>query len=86
MAEACGFSQSHFMTFFTASFGTSFLSYQREYRLNVASRLLLSSSGPVLNIAQETGFDNLSYFNRSFKAMFGVTPRQFREGNGSPRP
>ncbi len=86
MAEACGFSQSHFMKFFKASFGTSFISYLREYRLNVASRLLLSSSGPVLNIAQETGFDNLSYFNRSFKAMFGVTPRQFREGNGSPRP
>ncbi len=80
MAETCGFSQSHFMKFFKASFGTSFVSYLKEYRLTKAARLLVSSSGSVLTIAQETGFDNLSYFNRSFKEMYGVTPRQFREG------
>ncbi len=81
MAEACGFSQSHFMKFFKNCFGSSFVSYLREYRLTVAARLLLSSSSPVLTVAQETGFDNLSYFNRSFKAMYGVTPRQYREGD-----
>ncbi|MCI8888612.1 MAG: AraC family transcriptional regulator [Hungatella sp.] len=80
MAEACGFSQSHFMKFFKASFGASFVTYLKEYRLTMAARLLLSSSVPVLAVAQETGFDNLSYFNRSFKAMYGVTPRQFRQG------
>lgn len=80
MAETCGFSQSHFMKFFKASFGTSFVAYLREYRLTKAARLLVSSSSPILTIAQETGFDNLSYFNRSFKAMYGVTPREFRDG------
>ena len=80
MAETCGFSQSHFMKFFKSSFGTSFVSYLKEYRLTKAARLLVSSSGSVLTIAQETGFDNLSYFNRSFKKMYGVTPRQFRDG------
>lgn len=80
MAETCGFSQSHFMKFFKASFGTSFVAYLKEYRLTKAARLLVSSSSPILTIAQETGFDNLSYFNRSFKEMYGVTPRQFREG------
>lgn len=80
MAGVCGFSQSHFMKFFKSAFGTSFVAYLREYRLTMASRLLVSSSSPILTIAQETGFDNLSYFNRSFKAMYGVTPRQFRQG------
>ena len=80
MAEVCGFSQSHFMKFFKTCFGTSFVSYLREYRLTAAARLLLSSSSPVLTVAQETGFDNLSYFNRSFKAMYGTTPRLYREG------
>ena len=68
------------MKFFKSSFGTSFVSYLKEYRLTKAARLLVSSSGSVLTIAQETGFDNLSYFNRSFKKMYGVTPRQFRDG------
>lgn len=80
MAEACGFSQSHFMKFFKSAFGTSFVTYLKEYRLTMAARLLLSSSASVLDIAQETGFDNLSYFNRSFKAMYGTTPRDFRKG------
>lgn len=80
MAESCGFSQSHFMKFFKASFGTSFVAYLKEYRLSKAASLLVSSSSPILTIAQETGFDNLSYFNRSFKSMYGVTPRQFRQG------
>lgn len=80
MAETCGFSQSHFMKFFKASFGTSFVAYLKEYRLSRAARLLVSSCAPILTIAQETGFDNLSYFNRSFKSMYGVTPRQFRQG------
>jgi len=81
LAGACGFSQSHFMKFFKASFGTSFVAYLKEYRLSKAARLLVSSSSPILTIAQETGFDNLSYFNRSFKNMYGVTPRQFRQGS-----
>lgn len=82
MAEACGFSQSHFMKFFKATVGTSFTSYLNDYRLTMASRLLLSSSAPVLDIAADTGFDNLSYFNRMFKQTFGMTPREYRNRQG----
>ena len=78
LAEACGFSQSHFMKFFKSAVGEPFTSYLNSYRLTMASRLLLSSSSSILDIAQETGFDNLSYFNRSFKNAFGMTPREFR--------
>lgn len=80
MAGVCGFSQSHFMKFFKATFHKPFVAYLREYRLTMASRLLLTSNAAILEIAQDTGFENLSYFNRSFKAMFGKTPREFREG------
>lgn len=78
MAETCGFSQSHFMKFFKTTVGIPFTSYLNNYRLTMASRLLLSSSSSILEIAIETGFDNLSYFNRTFKQTFGMTPREFR--------
>lgn len=81
MAHACGFSQSHFMKFFKTTFHKPFIAYLKEYRLTMASRLLLTSGATILEIAQDTGFENLSYFNRSFKAMFGKTPREFRERN-----
>ena len=33
----------------------------------------------VLTIASRCGFENLSYFNRAFKAHFGMTPREYRK-------
>lgn len=78
LASAVGFSQSHFMKFFKKTFGTSFTAYLNEYRLTMASRLLLASEDSILTVAAESGFENLSYFNRRFKERFGMTPGEFR--------
>lgn len=78
LAKAIGFSQSHFMKFFKNTFGTSFTAYLNDYRLTMASRLLLASEDSVLTVAAECGFENLSYFNRRFKERFAMTPSEFR--------
>lgn len=81
LAAAAGFSQSHFMKFFKNTFGTSFTAYLNDYRLTMASRILLASGDSVLSIAAECGFENVSYFNRRFRDKFGMTPREFRKQN-----
>lgn len=78
MAKVLDISQSHFMKYFKNTMGTSFIDYLNEYRLTLASRLLVSSDSSILTIASEVGYDNLSYFNRIFKRRFGMTPREFR--------
>ena len=78
MAELCGYSPSHFMKFFKSNMGTTFTRYLNDYRLTVARRLLDSSSMSILEIAQHSGFDNLSYFNRLFKKKYGAPPSQLR--------
>ncbi|MEY8352428.1 AraC family transcriptional regulator [Lachnospiraceae bacterium 54-53] len=83
-AEVCGMSQSHFMKFFKQTMGTPFTAYLNDYRLTMASRLLLSSEDSILTIAGDTGFNNLSYFNRSFKEKFGTTPGEFRRHTDNP--
>ena len=45
----------------------------------MASRLLISSESSILAIAEEVGYENLSYFNRTFKKRFGMTPRDYRK-------
>ncbi len=77
-ARICGFSESHFMKFFKAHMAVSFTEYLNDYRLTIAARLLLSSSDSIGNIAADTGFDNLSYFNRIFKKKYHCTPTMFR--------
>ena len=76
IANEVGLSQSHFMKYFKNTMGTSFVDYLNEYRLTMASRLLISSDSSILAIASEVGFENLSYFNRIFKKRFG--PREYR--------
>lgn len=78
MANLCGFSQSHFMKFFKKNMEVSFIEYLNNYRLTMASRLLLSSTSSIIAIAMESGFDNLSYFNRMFKKKYEMTPSEYR--------
>lgn len=79
IAKVAEFSESHFMRYFKETMGTSFIDYLKEYRLTMAARLLQSSEDSVLSIATEVGFDNLSYFNRAFKARYHMTPLQYRK-------
>ncbi len=85
IANEVGLSQSHFMKYFKNTMGTSFIDYLNEYRLTMASRLLLSSDSSILAIASEVGYENLSYFNRTFKKHFGMTPREYRKNSGAAR-
>lgn len=79
MAKALGFSQSHFMKFFKANMGKSFVQYLNDYRLTRAARFLAMTSRDVLEIAIDSGFSNISYFNRLFKKKFHMTPMEYRK-------
>ena len=64
MACHCGYSASHFMRWFKDLTATSFTEYLIEYRLEKATQELKLTTDTVLEIAQRTGFDNISNFNR----------------------
>jgi AraC-like DNA-binding protein len=59
--------------------GTGFIQFLNDYRLEIAAKLLLSGDGTVLDAAMQSGFENLSYFTRSFKKKYGVTPGKYRK-------
>ena len=67
------------MKFFKCHMGTGFIDYLNDYRLVMAERLLRSSDNSVLEIAVQSGFDNLSYFNRIFKRKYGTSPGKYRK-------
>lgn len=77
-AAECGCSASHFMRWFKKMTGTTFGAYLNERRLASAAGLLRTTDDTVLNIAEQAGFENLSNFNRRFKARYGMTPKQYR--------
>lgn len=78
VAAVCQCSPSHFMRWFKQMTGQRFTEYLNIYRLNAAAEALRTTDDTVLTVAERCGFKNLSYFNRAFKASFGLTPREYR--------
>jgi AraC-like DNA-binding protein len=52
--------------------------YLAQLRIGEACAMLSSGSKPVRFIASEVGYDSLGNFNRQFKALKGLTPREYR--------
>ena len=61
--------------------GLSFSEFVLEQRLSRAQRMLISpsfASFPIQAISLQVGFGDLSYFNRTFRRRFGMTPSEMR--------
>ncbi len=68
-----------------AESGTTFSEFVLEQRLLLARRLLLGEPGTrrkVSDIAYTAGFNDLSYFHRSFRRRFGVSPADMQMAFG----
>jgi AraC-like DNA-binding protein len=53
--------------------------YLREYRLSMAREMLRESDKTISIIAEECGFNSMSYFNRTFKTKYGNSPTRERK-------
>ena len=51
--------------------------YTHVDKQKLAETLLSEMSDKVIDIAFECGFNNISYFNRTFKAEYGVSPSTY---------
>ncbi len=78
MAALVGMSPSAFSRFFKLRTGKSLSDYILDIRLGYAARMLVDSTKNISEICYESGFNNLSNFNRIFKSKRGSTPRDFR--------
>lgn len=78
-ADICGYSCSHFMKIFKNMTGQSFTEYLIDFRLNAAANALSLTTDRIIDIAYDCGFENLSYFSRSFYAKFRATPSEYRK-------
>jgi DNA-binding response OmpR family regulator len=76
-----GYSNMHFYRKIKALSGQTPSQFLRTIRLKRAADLLSKDSDNVAQIAYSVGFSSVSYFTKSFKAQFGMTPGQFAASN-----
>ena len=58
--------------------GITLRQYIISYRLKMAKKLLETTDRSAGEIAEECGFTDASYFAKTFKAAFGITPKEYR--------
>lgn len=79
ISQLCGMSPSAFKTKFKHFTGKTFVQFRNELRLATARQLLNETGDKVIAIADKAGFNDISYFNKSFKQAFGISPGQYRK-------
>jgi AraC-like DNA-binding protein len=78
-ARVARMSAPSFSRFFRRATGRTFRAFLNEVRVGHASRLLLESDRTVAEICYDSGFGNLSNFNRQFLKLRSVSPRDYRK-------
>lgn len=79
VADIAGMHPTAFCRYFKEKIGKSLSVYLNELRIGFACKLLMKGNMQVSQVCYETGFNNLSNFNRTFKQITGLTPREYRE-------
>jgi AraC family transcriptional regulator len=78
LAAEANLSPYHFLRVFQSVTGATPHQYVLRMRLRQAAVRLATKSDRVSTIALESGFGDLSNFNRTFRAEFGLSPRAYR--------
>lgn len=79
--EISGVSQEHLTRELKRYYNVTPTQFINELRIVEVSNMLKYSDISIIDIALESGFDNISYFNRIFKQKFNVTPSTYRKNN-----
>lgn len=77
-AELSHMNEAAFCRYFKRRMEQTFSQFVNSVRIAHATNLLLTEDWDVLRICYESGYKNLSYFNRQFRLITGMSPREYR--------
>jgi len=83
LAEAARLSPYHYLRTFTRLTGVTPHQFVLRTRLRAAAIRLAADDAKVIEIALESGFNDVSNFNRAFREEIGVAPREYRRRSRS---
>jgi AraC-like DNA-binding protein len=78
LARIAHVSEAHFIRTFRATFGETPHRYLQRRRVERAMFLLVQTDRSVTGICFDVGFTSLGTFSRTFRAIVGVSPSQYR--------
>lgn len=78
VAKIANMTPHAFCKYFKKSTKKTFMTFLNELRICHAKKLLIENRIPISQICQDSGFNNISNFNRQFKTGTNMTPSDYR--------
>lgn len=83
IAASAAISDSECLRCFRSTIGTSPIQYLKHYRIRQAALQISSTNDRIAEIAVRCGFQDMSYFTKSFRELKGCTPTEYRANSKS---
>lgn len=79
LANLVSMSKGSLCRFFKQKMGVTIIEYLNRIKIEFACKLLMDFDLSILEVCFDSGFNNLSHFNKMFKNINGVTPSEYRK-------
>ncbi|MGJ8733407.1 MAG: AraC family transcriptional regulator [Cellulophaga sp.] len=79
VSKEVNMSEQSFSRFFLKIMGRTFFIFLNEYRINIATRMLLHTNKSVSEIGYACGYESLPFFFKKFKELHHSSPAQYRK-------
>ena len=78
LGKELGYNASYLSRYFSEVTGIPFTAYANRHRISKACYLLRTTDKTILECACDCGYTSLRSFNRNFKEIIGLTPKEYR--------
>ena len=82
LAEQVYLAPSYLSHIFKKETGQNLSKFIKALRMEKAKQMLEESHNKIVNISYAVGYPNVSYFCKSFREYYGVSPQKYREEEG----
>lgn len=79
LAQLVHMAEGSLCRFFKMQVGTSIFEYLNKIKVEFACKLLMDPDMSIFDVCIDSGFNNLSHFNKQFRKNMGVTPSEYRK-------
>lgn len=81
LSKAAGMTPKYFCRFFREMTQRSPIDYLNYYRIECSCTQLIATHATITEVALNCGFNDISYFTKTFKKYRGITPKQYLKLN-----
>ena len=81
MCEMCNVSESTLRRLFKTYMGKSIYEFTKETKVLYAAHLLVTTTVPISEIGYQLGYESPSYFTKTFREVYGISPQEYRKAS-----